>query len=155
MKKGKYRHFKGDVYNVLGLAGRATSKEEYVVTEDKSGKLVLWTPAEFSQTVTTDGKNQVKRFTHLSEGLKYMRFKGMIVNQHNEENHEYECPDCKASNWAYNGDPEDFTKGDIDAVRCWQCKKVFFVDERVASEYHQYDLESAEIIDGENKRKFL
>jgi hypothetical protein len=38
------------------------------------------------------------------------------------------CPQCKASNWLNHGDTSDITKPDIDACKCWQCERRFFLD---------------------------
>jgi hypothetical protein len=35
------------------------------------------------------------------------------------------CPYCKSQNWANNGDETDLTGWDVDALRCWSCKKEF------------------------------
>jgi hypothetical protein len=40
-----------------------------------------------------------------------------------------ECPKCGALNWANNGDLEDITALDIEAVECWQCDHVSLIDE--------------------------
>ncbi len=39
------------------------------------------------------------------------------MNQWIEEN----CPECKASNFVNNGDPEDLTRPDIEGIECHAC----------------------------------
>ena len=36
---------------------------------------------------------------------------------------------CQAVNWYDMGDINDITGVDIEAIKCWNCKKHFFVDE--------------------------
>jgi phage FluMu protein Com len=42
---------------------------------------------------------------------------------------EIYCPDCDAKNWIYIGEENDITREDIDAVQCWSCSKLFWVDQ--------------------------
>ena len=39
------------------------------------------------------------------------------------------CPKCNEYNWVNNGDIDDLTVSDIEAVKCWSCKHKFFLDE--------------------------
>ena len=62
-KKGRYRHFKGNEYEVIGTAKHSETLEEYVVYKALYGEGGLWIrPAEmWNETVERDGKT-FKRF---------------------------------------------------------------------------------------------
>ena len=83
IRPGRYRHFKGKEYEVLGVARHSETEEEYVVlgvarhseTEEEYvvyrqlyGERSLWVrPASmWNEMVTHDGKTQ-RRFTYVSE----------------------------------------------------------------------------------------
>ena len=68
MKTGKYQHYKGNYYNVLGVAKHSETEEEYVVYQALYGNGGLWIrPKEmFLENVTVDGK-EVPRFTFVGE----------------------------------------------------------------------------------------
>lgn len=63
IKKGKYRHFKGNEYEVIGTARHSETLEEMVVYKALYGEGGLWVrPASmWNETVERDGKT-VKRF---------------------------------------------------------------------------------------------
>lgn len=63
IKRGKYRHFKGNEYEVLGVAKHSETLEEYVVYKALYGECGLWVrPASmWNETVEKDGKT-FKRF---------------------------------------------------------------------------------------------
>ena len=63
IKKGKYRHFKGNEYEVLGLAKDSETLETVVIYKALYGENDLWVrPASmWNETVERDGKIQ-KRF---------------------------------------------------------------------------------------------
>ena len=63
IKKGRYRHFKGNEYEVIGTAKHSETLEEYVVYKALYGEGGLWVrPAEmWNETVERDGKT-FKRF---------------------------------------------------------------------------------------------
>lgn len=63
IKIGKYRHFKGNEYEVIGTAKHSETLEEYVVYKALYGEGGLWVrPAEmWNETVERDGKT-FKRF---------------------------------------------------------------------------------------------
>ena len=64
IKPGKYRHFKGKEYEVIGVAARSESLEPMVVYRQLYGEGGLWVrPASmWNETVERDGK-VYKRFT--------------------------------------------------------------------------------------------
>ncbi len=63
IKKGKYRHFKGNEYEVIGTARHSESGEEMVVYRALYGEGGLWVrPASmWNETVERDG-SIFKRF---------------------------------------------------------------------------------------------
>ena len=68
IKLGKYRHFKGNLYEVIGVARHSETLEEMVVYRALYGEGGLWVrPAEmFSDTVSRDGE-EIKRFEFLGD----------------------------------------------------------------------------------------
>lgn len=63
IKKGRYRHFKGNEYEVIGTARHSETTKEYVVYKALYGDGGLWVrPKEmWNETVDRDGKT-FKRF---------------------------------------------------------------------------------------------
>ena len=57
IKTGKYRHFKGNEYRVLGMARHSETREEMVVYQALYGEGGIWVrPARmWSETVERDG----------------------------------------------------------------------------------------------------
>lgn len=71
IKIGKYRHFKGKEYKVVGIAHHSETLEEFVVyralyNSEEFGKNALWVrPFEmFVETIERDGK-KMKRFEYI------------------------------------------------------------------------------------------
>ena len=66
IKSGRYRHFKGREYEVIGLARHSETQEEMVVYRALYGDFGLWVrPARmWNETVERDGKT-FRRFTHI------------------------------------------------------------------------------------------
>jgi len=69
IKPGRYRHYKGNDYEVLGVARHSETEEEYVVYRQLYGEGGLWIrPASmFSESVSVGGEH-VPRFRRLEEG---------------------------------------------------------------------------------------
>lgn len=68
IKKGKYRHFKGNEYEVLFVGKHSETLEEYVVYRALYGEREVWIrPATmWNETLTRDGKSFL-RFTYIGE----------------------------------------------------------------------------------------
>ena len=66
---GRYRHYKGYDYTVLGVARHSETLEELVVYRQEYGDHGLWVrpAAMFAETVEIDGR-RVPRFRWLEEG---------------------------------------------------------------------------------------
>lgn len=64
---GRYRHYKGHDYEVLGCARHSETEEEFVVYRALYGERGLWVrpKAMFEETVLVDGK-PVPRFLFLT-----------------------------------------------------------------------------------------
>ena len=68
IKIGKYRHFKGNEYEVLGIASHSETLEPMVVYRALYGEGGLWVrPASmWNATVTRDG-HTFPRYTYIGE----------------------------------------------------------------------------------------
>lgn len=68
IRPGRYRHFKGNEYEVLGTAKHSETLEEMVVYRALYGERGLWVrpAAMWNETVERDGKT-CRRFTYLGE----------------------------------------------------------------------------------------
>ncbi len=68
IKCGKYRHFKGGEYEVLGVARHSETEEEMVVYRALYGDGGLWVrpAAMWNETVERDGKTY-QRFIYIEE----------------------------------------------------------------------------------------
>lgn len=57
IKPGKYRHFKGNLYEVIGVARHSETQEEMVVYRALYGEYGLWVrpAAMWAETVDRDG----------------------------------------------------------------------------------------------------
>ncbi len=66
VKPGRYRHYKGKEYTVLGVARHSETQEELVVYRQEYGERGLWVRplSMFLETVTVDGQ-EAPRFRHL------------------------------------------------------------------------------------------
>ena len=68
IKPGRYRHFKGREYEVIGVAKHSETLEEMVVYRQLYGEHGLWVrPASmWEETVERDGKTY-KMFTYIGD----------------------------------------------------------------------------------------
>ena len=68
IKLGKYRHFKGNEYEVIAVAKHSETTEDYVVYRALYGNSGMWVrPASmWNETVERDGVTY-KRFTYIGE----------------------------------------------------------------------------------------
>jgi hypothetical protein len=68
MKTGKYRHFKGGEYEVLGVATHSESGERVVVYRSLYGEGGLWVRPEamFLEIIEREG-SPVARFSYIGE----------------------------------------------------------------------------------------
>lgn len=68
LKLGKYRHYKGNEYEVIGIAKHTETLEELVVYRALYGESGLWVrPLKmFMENVLVDGEN-VPRFEYVRE----------------------------------------------------------------------------------------
>ena len=66
IKPGRYRHYKGRDYDVIGIARHSETEESLVVYRALYGERGLWVrpAAMFLDTVTVDGRS-VPRFSRL------------------------------------------------------------------------------------------
>ena len=71
VKCGKYRHFKGNEYEVLGTATHSETLEELVVYRALYGEGKLWVRpvSMWNETLEKDGKT-VKRFEFIGNNTK-------------------------------------------------------------------------------------
>ena len=68
IKPGRYRHFKGNEYEVIGLARHSETQEEMVIYRALYGDFGLWVRpvSMWNETVERDGKT-FRRFTYIGE----------------------------------------------------------------------------------------
>lgn len=68
VNNGRYRHYKGNEYLVIGVARHSETDEELVVYRQDYGDKGLWVRplAMFAETVMVDGR-QVPRFDYLGD----------------------------------------------------------------------------------------
>ena len=65
IQKGRYRHFKGNEYEVIDVATHTETLEEFVVYRALYGERKLWVrPKEMFFGLTDDGR---KRFVYIGE----------------------------------------------------------------------------------------
>ena len=71
IRRGRYRHFKGGEYEVIGIARHSETLEDMVVYRALYGEGGLWVRplSMWEETVTRDGKT-FQRFTYIGEETK-------------------------------------------------------------------------------------
>ncbi len=63
LKLGKYKHYKGNVYEVIGIAKHSETQEEFVVYRALYGNNDLWIrPREMFESDVEINGQKVKRF---------------------------------------------------------------------------------------------
>ncbi len=69
IKCGRYRHFKGNEYRVIGIAKHSETLEDMVVYRALYGEGGLWVrpAAMWNEVIERDGK-QMRRFTRVEDG---------------------------------------------------------------------------------------
>ena len=68
VRPGRYRHFKGNEYQVLGVARHSETEEEMVVYRALYGEGGLWVrPAAMWSEMIERGGQTVRRFTYIGE----------------------------------------------------------------------------------------
>ena len=75
VKLGKYRHYKGKEYEVIGIAKHSETLEEFVVYRHLVGDKDMWIRPKkmFLEKVKIDGK-EVSRFEFVSGEINKQRF---------------------------------------------------------------------------------
>ena len=70
VERGRYRHYKGNEYEVIGMAQHSETREMMVVYRPLYGEGAMWVrpAAMFAEPVLIDGKT-VPRFMRLSGSL--------------------------------------------------------------------------------------
>lgn len=75
IRLGRYKHFKGKLYEVVGIARHSETLEELVVyralyTSPEFGKNALWVRPKtmFLETITRDGKT-MPRFSYVGDNV--------------------------------------------------------------------------------------
>lgn len=69
IQPGRYRHYKGQEYEVLGTAKHSETEEEYVVYRALYGERGLWIrPVAMFSEVVRVGEKRVPRFLRLEGG---------------------------------------------------------------------------------------
>ena len=68
IQPGRYRHYKGNEYTVIGVARHSETQEELVVYRQEYGDHGLWVRPKtmFAETVTI-GERSVARFQRISD----------------------------------------------------------------------------------------
>lgn len=66
VKKGKYRHFKGNEYEVLAVAKNSETLEEMVVYKALYGEQDIWVrPLSMWEETVIHGGKEIKRFEYI------------------------------------------------------------------------------------------
>ncbi len=74
LKTGRYRHYKGNDYNILGVARHSETGEEFVVYRALYGDHGLWIRplAMFLEEVEVEGE-RVPRFKRIEDGARVVQ----------------------------------------------------------------------------------
>lgn len=73
IQPGRYRHYKGNEYTVIGTARHSETLEEHVVYRQEYGEHGLWVRPKqmFSETIKVDGQ-EAPRFQPLASSSEYV-----------------------------------------------------------------------------------
>lgn len=68
LKLGMYKHFKGNLYQVLHIATHSETEETMVVYQPQYGDRAIWVRplSMFDETIERDGKT-IKRFAYQAQ----------------------------------------------------------------------------------------
>ncbi len=68
VKIGKYRHFKGNEYEVIGIAKHSETLEDMVIYRALYGEFGLWVRplAMFTETIVRDNQ-EINRFSYIGD----------------------------------------------------------------------------------------
>lgn len=74
IQKGRYRHFKGNLYEVVDVARHSETMESYVVYRALYGDHGLWIRplAMFAETIVRDGR-EIQRFQYVGDQDEHSR----------------------------------------------------------------------------------
>lgn len=68
IRSGQYRHYKGNLYEVLGVAKQSETGKEFVVYRALFGEYGLWVrPIEEFKEEVTQGDTTVPRFKYVAQ----------------------------------------------------------------------------------------
>ncbi len=66
MKIGKYKHFKGGIYEVVGIAKHSETLEEFVIYKNSKNELWARPKQMFFEKIIVDGK-EIARFEYIDK----------------------------------------------------------------------------------------
>jgi len=77
MTTGKYKHYKGGIYNVVGFAKHSETLEELAIYQRLYGDFSIWVrPINmFEETIVVDGL-ELSRFEYLGEEQRFIKIDG-------------------------------------------------------------------------------
>ncbi len=68
IKTGKYRHYKGNEYEVIGIARHSETLEEMVVYKALYGDSGIWVrPARMWSEIVDTAEGKTERFTYIGD----------------------------------------------------------------------------------------
>lgn len=68
IKLGKYLHYKGKEYEVIGIASHSETLEKLVIYKANYGSCDIWArPIDMWNDIVDIGDKKVKRFTYIGE----------------------------------------------------------------------------------------
>lgn len=71
LKKGFYRHFRGNIYELLDIAKNSETLEDMVIYRALYGEHDLWVrPADMWNEKIESPEGEISRFTYIGEDIK-------------------------------------------------------------------------------------